>query len=347
MCYNERKNEKRSESMKTAVYIVSGFLGAGKTTLIQKLLKEYFIDKKVALIENDFGEVSIDASLFKSGGFEVREMNSGCICCSLSGDFIKAMHEIVKEIAPEVIVIEPSGVGKLSDVIKACTDGQVADILELRTSVTVVDVKRCRKYAENFGEFFEDQIQFADKIVLSRVEEYAEKIDDTMEIIRGINTKTVVYSEPISKLDVQELMTGKKAMQGILSEHPHRHDEHCGCHEQHVHDEHCGCHEHHVHDEHCGCNGSHAAEDVFDTITFLPKRKYASAAELRADMERLDDTVYGEVLRGKGIVETEEGLMNVQYLPGEIQITPCSEGERALCIIGKGLEEQKIKDNFQ
>ncbi len=163
--------------MATEIILVSGFLGAGKTTLVQKLLKEAFTGQRIALIENDFGEISIDAALLQTSGFQVREISSGCICCSLSGDFVKALKELLDACHPDRILIEPSGVGKLSDIIQACADARLRGLVRISRKITVVDVKRCAMYLENFGEFFEDQIRHTDAVVLSRVEAYPDRTE--------------------------------------------------------------------------------------------------------------------------------------------------------------------------
>lgn len=181
--------------MATEIYVISGFLGAGKTTLIQKLLKEAFRKEKVVLIENDFGEISVDAALLKSGGIEVKEMNSGCICCSLSGDFVKALKELLDRFHPDKIIIEPSGVGKLSDIMKACSDPRVQALAKVKAKITVVDVKRCQMYLDNFGEFFEDQIQNANVILLSRTESFSDKINDAYRLVKSLNAHSTILSK--------------------------------------------------------------------------------------------------------------------------------------------------------
>lgn len=304
--------------MKTEVYIISGFLGAGKTTLIQKLLKEYFPGSKTALIENDFGEVSVDASLFRSGGFEVKEMNSGCICCSLSGDFITAMEEILKEIAPEKIIIEPSGVGKLSDVISACRDGRLSPFIELRSRITVIDSLRFYKYLDNFGEFFEDQIREADKLVLSRIET-AGQLEQIKEELRRLNPKAEIFERPFSELDSGELMIAGPSLSGLLSLISSAKEEH----------------------------HRHTAEDIFDTLTLRPSCSYDSG-DLRRRLEKLGEGDFGEVLRCKGILRTEEGAMLVQFLPESIDIRFIDhEEEPILCIIGHQLQRERITTLFQ
>ncbi|MDO4720873.1 MAG: GTP-binding protein [Peptostreptococcaceae bacterium] len=304
--------------MKAEVYIISGFLGAGKTTLIQKLLREYFPGSKTALIENDFGEVSVDASLFRSGGFEVKEINSGCICCSLAGDFITAMEEILRKIAPEKIIIEPSGVGKLSDVISACSDGRLSSFIELRSKITVIDSLRFYKYLDNFGEFFEDQIRQADKLVLSRSETSAQ-LEQIKEELARLNPKAEIFDGPFAELDSGELMIAGPSLSGLLSLISSAKEEH----------------------------HRHTAEDTFDTLTLRPLIAY-DPADLRRRMERLGEGDFGQVLRCKGVLKTKEGVILVQFLPESIDIRFIDhEEEPILCIIGHQLQRERITTLFQ
>lgn len=187
----------------TEIYIISGFLGAGKTTLIQKLLTEAFPEKKIALVENDFGEVSVDAALLKGGGYQVKELNTGCICCTLTGDFIAALHSLLKSYHPDVVLIEPSGVGKLSDVEKACQAIPQADILG---KITVVDVKRCQSYLENFGEFFEDQVIHADTILFSRTASFPDRIPEAAKVVRALNPHAVLFTEEWETIPAHRLL---------------------------------------------------------------------------------------------------------------------------------------------
>ena len=257
--------------------IISGFLGAGKTTLIKKLLKEAFEGEQVVLIENEFGEIGIDGGFLKDAGIEIREMNSGCICCSLVGDFGASLKEVVEKYHPDRILIEPSGVGKLSDVIKA-VQGVEEDVdIQLNSYTTVVDAKKCKMYMRNFGEFFDNQVQYAGAIIMSRTDIVDEKkAMESMELLRSINEKAAIITTPIEKLDgkkILEVMEHPVSLADELlkeeHEHHHDHDEECGCghdheHHHHDHDEECGCghdhdheHHHHDHDEECGCGHDH------------------------------------------------------------------------------------------
>ncbi len=263
--------------------IISGFLGAGKTTLIQKLLKEALAGSKVVLIENEFGEIGIDGGFLQESGVEIREMNSGCICCSLVGDFKTSLQEVLQTYAPERIIIEPSGVGKLSEVVQA-VEGAGENIV-ISGKVTVVDVNKCKMYLKNFGEFFLNQVEQADTILLSRTgTASAEKVQQAVDLLRQHNDHAVIVTTPWDQLDGKELLHEMERTASMAEEllaevhahhhhdHHHEHDEHCGCghdhhHEHHhEHDEHCGCghdhhHEHHhEHGEHCGCGHDHHHE---------------------------------------------------------------------------------------
>ena len=279
----------------TKIDIISGFLGAGKTTFIKKLLKEAFKGEQVVLIENEFGEIGIDGGFLKEAGIEIKEMNSGCICCSLVGDFEKSLKEVIDTYHPDRILIEPSGVGKLSDVIKAVQDAQVNLDAQLNSFTTVVDVTKCRIYSKNFGEFFSNQIEYAGAIILSRTDKAKhEKVEESVAILRGLNEKAPIITTPIEQLSGEKLletMEGSKSLEEeLLAEivcpecgGHHDHDEECGCghdhhhdhdehehhhdhdhdehehHHDHDHDEHEHHHDHHHHDhdDECGCGCGH------------------------------------------------------------------------------------------
>ena len=268
--------------------IISGFLGAGKTTLIKKLLKDGFQGEQVVLIENEFGEIGIDGGFLKEAGIQIREMNSGCICCSLVGDFGTSLKEVVTKYNPDRILIEPSGVGKLSDVIKAVQGVQDEVDIKLNSYTTVVDAKKCKMYMKNFGEFFDNQIQYAGAIIMSRTDIATEKkVQESLELLRSLNKDAAIITTPIENLDGKKLVEVMEhpvsLEQEMLEEehehHHHHHDDECGCghdHEEHEHhhhydhDEECGCghdhdheeHEHHHHhDEECGCGHDHHDHD--------------------------------------------------------------------------------------
>ena len=287
---------------KTKIDIISGFLGAGKTTLIKKLLKDAFQGEQVVLIENEFGEIGIDGGFLKEAGIQIREMNSGCICCSLVGDFGASLKEVISKYHPDRILIEPSGVGKLSDVIKAVQGVEEETGLVLNSYTTVVDAKKCKMYMRNFGEFFNNQVEYAGAIIMSRTDIVDEaKAQASLELLREINKKAAIITTPIENLDgkkLLEVMENPVSLEQEMMEeevcpecghvhehgehHHHDHDHECGCdhdhdhdhdHEHHHHDHECGCdhdhdhdheHHHHDHDHECGCGHDHEHEHHHD-----------------------------------------------------------------------------------
>ena len=261
----------------TKIDIISGFLGAGKTTLIKKLLSEALKGEQVVLIENEFGEIGIDGGFLKDSGIEIREMNSGCICCSLVGDFGTSLKEVITTYHPDRIIIEPSGVGKLSDVIKAVKGVDVDCEISLNSYTTVADVNKCKMYMRNFGEFFENQLQYARTIILSRTDTpkaTEEKVAKAVALIREVNKDAVIITTPIEKLDGAQILEAMEQGReededfcpvcGGHHDHDHHHDDECGHdheHHHHDHDDECGCghdhdHDHH-HDDECGCGHDH------------------------------------------------------------------------------------------
>ena len=266
----------------TKIDIISGFLGAGKTTFIKKLLKEAIAGEKVVLIENEFGEIGIDGGFLKDSGIEIREMNSGCICCSLVGDFGRSLNEVLTKYTPDRVIIEPSGVGKLSDVMKAVCDVAGEIDVVLNGSVTVVDAQKCKMYMKNFGEFFNNQIESAGTIVLSRTDVAdADKVAQCVEMIREKNPKAAIVTTPIDKLTGEQLLAiiekptddmAEKLLEEVKEGHHHHHDddEECCCghhHHHHDDDDDEDEHEHHHHhddDEECGCGHHHHHDDDDD-----------------------------------------------------------------------------------
>ena len=346
----------------TKIDIFSGFLGAGKTTLIQKLIKEAYAGEKLVLIENEFGEIGIDSGFLQESGVEITEMNSGCICCSLVGDFTKALSEVLQRFSPDRVIIEPSGVGKLSDVIRAvgnAIDGQA----RLGVVVTVADATKCKIYSKNFGEFYNDQLENAGAVILSRTSNISEdKLQKAVQIIREKNQRASLITTPWDLLDGKQILQAfadkgglEAELEEMVKEHHHEHDEHCdcGCHEHHhhEHDEHCdcGCHEHHhhEHDEHCDCgchDHHHHAEDVFISFGRETAAKY-EMAEIEAALEALlEESKYGQVLRAKGMVDGEQGRwIYFDYVPGESNVrwgAPQPIGK--ICVIGSGLNEAAL-----
>ena len=341
----------------TKIDIISGFLGAGKTTLIKKLIKEAYAGEKVVLIENEFGEIGVDGGFLKDAGIEITEMNSGCICCSLVGDFAKALSEVEEKFSPDRIVIEPSGVGKLSDVIRAVQRAGLAHS-ELNAFCTVVDAKKCKMYLKNFGEFFLDQVENASCIILSHTALPHEKLDEAVALLRGHTQATIVTTE-WEKLDGKELLAAMEQRDSLRAElerlakeaeehapaehdeccHHHHHDEEgeC-CHHDHEH-EHGECHHHHDHEEgechhhhhdegecchhdhdheHEGeCHHHHHHADEVFASWGTETAKKFSKEELEGALEALSSGEYGDILRAKGYVDGEEGWIYFDYVPGE------------------------------
>ena len=338
--------------------IISGFLGAGKTTLIKKLLKEAFEGEQVVLIENEFGEIGIDGGFLKDAGIEIREMNSGCICCSLVGDFGASLKEVVEKYHPDRILIEPSGVGKLSDVIKA-VQGVEEDVdIQLNSYTTVVDAKKCKMYMRNFGEFFDNQVQYAGAIIMSRTDIVDEKkAMESMELLRSINEKAAIITTPIEKLDgkkILEVMEHPVSLADELLKEEHEHHHH------HVHDDECGCghdhdheHHHHDHDDDCGCghhhdHHHHHADEVFTSWGRETIKKFT-----REGLEKMLESLsaseeYGVILRAKGMLPAEDGTwIYFDMVPEETEIREGSpEYTGRLCVIGSKLNEEKLAKLF-
>lgn len=338
----------------TKIDIFSGFLGAGKTTLIKKLLTEAYKGEQVVLIENEFGEIGIDGGFLKEAGIEIREMNSGCICCSLVGDFGEALKEVIEKYHPDRIIIEPSGVGKLSDVIKAVQKVEDAVDIKLNSFTTIVDVTKCKMYMKNFGEFFSNQIEYAGTIILSRTDtEKAteEKIVAAVEIIRSLNKKAAVITTPVEKLagkKILDIMENNRSLEKELMEEEacpvcggHHHHEH----EHHHHDhEECGCgHDHHEHEHH-----HHHADEVF-TSWGKETVKIYSQDEIKSILDTLsNDESYGMILRAKGMVEGKDGQwIYFDMVPGEADIREGSADYTGrICVIGSKIQEDKLSELF-
>ena len=393
----------------TKIDIFSGFLGAGKTTLIKKLISEAYKGEKLVLIENEFGEIGVDGGFLADAGIEITEMNSGCICCSLVGDFAEALRRVLDEFKPDRVIIEPSGVGKLSDVIRAAKSAEEHGAV-LNCFTTVADVNKCKMYLKNFGEFYGDQIAHASAIVLSHTQSAPEhKIEDCISRLRELNAEAVIVTTPWDELkgeDILAAMEHRDTLADALAaleeehkhhhehhhhhhdeechchehehhhdeechchEHEHHHDEECHCHEhEHHHDEECHCHEHeHHHDEECHCHdhehhhdhgegctcgchdhGHHHADEVFSSFGQETTKKFSRQRieEILAAFTESDE--YGMILRAKGIVECECGKwLHFDYVPGEADVrcgTPGVIGR--LCVIGAGLQNEKIKELF-
>lgn len=340
----------------TKIDIISGFLGAGKTTFIKKMLQDAFAGEQVVLIENEFGEIGIDGGFLKDFGIEIREMNSGCICCSLVGDFGKSLKEVVETYHPDRILIEPSGVGKLSDVMKAVRDVQGEIDVKLNSFTTIVDVMKCRLYKNNFGEFFSNQVEYAGVIILSRTDKAKqEKVEESCQIIRELNEKAPIITTPIAELTGKKLLEtmehSRSLEEKLLSElicpdcgGHHEHGEGCGCgHEHHGHDEagsHSGDHEHH--------HGHHHAAEIF-TSWGCETIKVYTKDEINHILQMLGtDESYGTVLRAKGMVEGEGEWIYFDMVPKEYEVrSGAAEYTGRICVIGSNLKEDKLAKLFE
>ena len=347
----------------TEITIISGFLGAGKTTLIKKLLEEAFQGEKLVLIENEFGEIGIDGGFLKDAGIQVNEMNSGCICCSLVGDFGTALKEVLDTYAPDRILIEPSGVGKLSDVVKAVE--RVADAAEVHidSSIVVVDGKKCKMYMKNFGEFFNNQVEHAGTIVLSRTQSMTdEKLEECVALLREHNAKATMITTPWDELDGTKILEAMHHAELEMGDHHHHHDGECEHDHHHHHDEECehdhhhhdhgedctcGCHDHDHHHQH-GHEGHHHADEVFASWGVETPHKY-STEELQQILEELSGSEkYGVILRAKGIVPgTDGGWLEFDFVPEEYEVRGGSADYTGrLCVIGSKLDEEALRELF-
>ena len=345
----------------TKIDIYSGFLGAGKTTLIKKMIKEAYAGQKIVLIENEFGEIGIDGGFLQEAGIQITEMNSGCICCSLVGDFGKALEQVIRDYAPDRILIEPSGVGKLSDV-EAAVEKVVSHDVQLGDMVTVADAGKCKMYMKNFGEFYNNQVETAGTIVLSRTDSIsAEKLSAAVALLKEKNPNAVIVTTPWDQLTGAQILEAMEQGNTLLHEmQEHDHDEHEHCH-HHDHDEHEHCH-HHDHDEHEHCHHDHDeccghdhhhhhhghdADEVF-TSWGVETPKVFSEADVHAALEALDSGKYGMILRAKGIVPGTDGQwIHFDFVPGEIDLRHGAAAVTGrLCVIGSKLDEQGVAQLF-
>ena len=363
--------------------IFSGFLGAGKTTLIKKLIAEAYQGEKLVLIENEFGDIAIDGGFLQDAGVTINELNSGCICCSLVGDFHDALTQVIEQFSPDRILIEPSGVGKLSDIILAV---QGVEGVEVNSATAVVDAAKCKMYIKNFGEFYNDQVSHAGAIVLSRTDGIsAEKLETCLALLRERNAEAVIITTPWDQLDGQAIReavertdTLEKSLEALKQEHRdedgehhhhHHHHDHDGDedhehhHHHHDHDdkehehhhghghdhEHAHDHDHHHHHHHHG-DGEHDADEIFTSWGVETPKKY-SEDELRAILAALDDeAAYGVVLRAKGIVDAAGGgqWLHFDHVPGEAEVRRGPAGVTGrLCVIGSELKEDALKALFK
>lgn len=341
----------------TKIDVFSGFLGAGKTTLIKKLIAEAYTGEQLVLIENEFGEIGIDGGFLQEAGINITEMNSGCICCSLVGDFGKALRQVMDTYHPDRILIEPSGVGKLSDVIRAVQDLQMPDVV-LNGFTTVVDAAKAKMYMKNFGEFFNNQVEHASAIILSRTGGMKQdKLDACVALLREKNPTATIVTTPWDELDGKQLLAAMErrdtlsaALEELAEEqehhhHHHEHGEECGC----------GCHDHehhhHEHGEECGCgchdHEHHHADEVFTSWGRETAHPYEQQ-ELAAALQALDTGDYGQVLRAKGIVAGTDGKwLHFDYVPGEVEVRTGAAGVTGrLCVIGAELKENALTSLF-
>lgn len=355
--------------IKTKVDVISGFLGAGKTTFIKRLLADVIKNEKVVLIENEFGEIAVDGGFLKDAGIEIKEMSQGCICCSLVGDFEKSLKEILENYAPDRIIIEPSGVGKLSDVLKAVRDVEDELNVESNSAVTVVDARKCRLYHNNFGEFFNNQIQFASTVMLSRTDVAEQSaIDDAVAIVKEINPSATVITTPLALLSPAKLMEilespvdlKAEMLSEIEEEHGHHHHDEEEHENHHHHDEEEHEHHHHHHhgegecdDPECECHhhGHHHADEIFESwgrenVSAMNETALSSILHTLADTE-----TFGNIVRAKGMIPNEESKTEWLYfdvVPGEVEIR---KGEPDLtgkvCVIGPELNEEKLEEAFR
>ncbi len=341
------------------VDIFSGFLGAGKTTMIKKLIEEAYQGEKVVLIENEFGEIGIDGGFLKDSGIQINEMNAGCICCSLVGNFSDALQKVAAEFSPDRILIEPSGVGKLSDIVEAVESLHMKE-LRLNGIATVVDAKKAKSYMKNFGEFYNNQVEHASAIILSHTKDMDEsKLQAVTDILREHNDHATIITTDWDLLDgkkILEAVENKEAPAEVLKRlekdykghkccgkhgHHHDHDEHdCGEHKcKHAHHHEDGEHHHHHH---------HHAEDVFNSVGFETGKKF-TADFIKKCLETLGNTEeYGQVLRAKGIVDSQDGQwIFFDYVPGEPDVRKGSpEVTGRIAVIGTNVEKEQIKKLF-
>ena len=327
----------------TKVDIISGFLGAGKTTFIKKLINQVFVGEKLVLIENEFGEIGIDGGFLKDAGVEITEMNSGCICCTLVGDFSKALQKVLEDYHPDRVIIEPSGVGKLSDVIRAVESVNANAEIAIEGRIAVVDGKKAKSYLKNFGEFYRDQIAYASTIVISRTQLMTDaQVEECVRMLRSENQDAAIISTPWDKLGQEAVLNAFEKDRRILDLYVT-----CGCGSHHNHqDGHIHeCCDHHDHHDH---HGHHHADEVFTSWGKETAHRYTEG-ELEQIVKELADTSnYGTVLRAKGIVELETGeWKQFDLVPGEIEVR---EGQvdytGRICVIGTDLKETKLQTLF-
>lgn len=325
----------------TKVDIISGFLGAGKTTFIKLLIENVFAGEKLVLIENEFGEIGIDGGFLKDAGIEITEMNSGCICCTLVGDFSKALRKVIEEYHPDRVLIEPSGVGKLSDVSKAIEHVKKEADIEIEGRITIVDGKKAKMYLKNFGEFFKDQVAYANTIVVSRTQMMEDhSIEECVKMLREENKEASIIStswDKLSKEAIEHALSPNTQLEGIFEE------EKCPvCSHEHHHEGACGCGHAHHHHHH------HHADEIFTSWGQETAHKYTEG-ELDFLLKALSETEgYGTILRAKGIVEMENGAWKqFDLVPQEYEVREsAADYTGRLCVIGTDLKEDELTKLF-
>ncbi|MBE6941869.1 MAG: hypothetical protein E7455_06295 [Ruminococcaceae bacterium] len=368
----------------TKIDIYSGFLGAGKTTLIKKMIQEGYKGQKLVLIENEFGEIGIDGGFLQDAGINITEMNSGCICCSLVGDFGKALQEVIDKFSPDRVIIEPSGVGKLSDVVAAVEKVTGHDV-ELGYTVAVADANKVKVYMKNFGEFYNNQIETASTIILSRTSDIKqEKLDNSVALIREHNAEATLVTTPWEELTGEQLITAMEGQSVKAADLVHEEEHHCCCGHHHDHEHHhhhneehhcCGhhhhdeehhcCghhhheeehhHHHHEHGEHCSCgchdhehhHHDHHADEVFTSWGVETARKFKQE-QIETALTALDSGKYGMILRAKGIVPGADGAwIHFDMVPEEHNVrTGSADITGKLCVIGSNLDEAGVAALF-
>ncbi len=359
--------------VKTKIDIISGFLGAGKTTLIKKLIQEAFKGQQIVLIENEFGEIGIDGSFMREAGIKINELNSGCICCSLVGDFRAALGQVVEQYHPDRILIEPSGVGKLSDVTRAVEAVAAQLPVELNSFVTVADVNKVKMYMKNFGEFYIDQVSHASCLILSRTATASEeKLNTAVTLLKEKNPAATIVTgdwNALSGEQIASVMSGKRDLVAELlakaeaanlthadedeeeeeEEHAHHHHHHAhdedgdGAHHEHEGHDHEAQEHHHHHHHH----GEHDADEIFTSWGSETALRY-TRTELEGILKQLDSGACGDVLRAKGIVDGSDSWYEFDMVPGEQELRPCAADVTGkLCVIGSDLKEQEIAALFR
>ena len=371
MIFNQEEKETGKEQINmTKIDIISGFLGAGKTTFIKKMLEEVFQNEKVVLVENEYGEVGIDGGFLKDSGIEIKELNSGCICCSLVGDFSRSLKEVVETYHPDRILIEPSGVGKLSDVLASVQEMEEYEDIKVNALVTVANVLKVTKQMRAFGEFFRNQVENAATIVLSRTQNATpEKLEACVKELQAVNPKAAIITTPWDEITGEQILNVIEQHNDLLTqmleeakahhheEHHHDHDHDHDCcdhdhdHEHHHHEDHDHHHEDHDHDHDC-CghdhHDHHHADEIFTSWGKETPHKYTKE-EIESILKTLSETEdYGVILRVKGMVPAQDGTwIYFDMVPGEYELR---QGEPdytgRLCVIGTNVKEDELEKLF-